>query len=88
MVQPHNITIYFLLEGGIFGTVLFALYWIKIFIVSFKMKNFREVLFLIAVIVVNQYDSLLIVQPGAAFIVWLLVFISSENQKCSGEINE
>lgn len=88
LVQPHNITIYFLLEGGIFGTVLFALYWIKIFMVSFKMKSFREVLFLIAVIVVNQYDSLLIVQPGAAFIVWLLVFISSENQKCSGEINE
>lgn len=52
------------------------------------MKNLREMLFLIAVVVVNQYDSLLIVQPGAAFIVWLLVFISSENQKCSGEINE
>lgn len=68
--------------------MLLVLYWIRFFIKSSKMKNLREMLFLIAVVVVNQYDSLLIVQPGAAFIVWLLVFISSENQKCSGEINE
>ena len=88
LVQPHNITIYFLLEGGLVGTLLLVLYWIRIFIKSSKMKNLREMLFLIAVVVVTQYDSLLIVQPGAAFIVWLLVFISSENQKCSGEINE
>lgn len=88
LVQPHNITVYFLLEGGLVGTVLFALYWMRTFMKSFNMKNLREVLFLVAVIVVNQYDSMFIVQPGAAFIVWLLVFISSKNQKCNGEINE
>lgn len=87
LVQPHNVTIYVLLEGGMVGLFVAALYWVRCGYTAFKAHDFELIMFLFAVLALNQYDSLLIVQPGTAGLWWILVFIAMSKLK-QGKIKQ
>lgn len=79
LVQPHNSYMYLLLEAGIIGLLLF----LAIFIKAFNMikaqasdnKRYRYLLVLF-IVVLNYFDSVLIIQPGSAGLWWLLLFFA------------
>lgn len=78
LVQPHNSFLYILMECGLIG--LGAI--ISIFITSLKRiinnKNFRwiyKTLFVGTVFFLNCLDSVFFVQPGTAFVFWIMLLL-------------
>lgn len=73
IVQPHNTFIYILVELGIVGLILFSLIFIKYFVRGIKNHNMTAILVLFVIIFVNLFDSVMIVEPGVALILWVLI---------------
>ena len=76
LVQPHNTFLYLLMETGIIGVILFVLCLSKRFFYLCNTKKYILLMFFGTVVFVNLFDSVMIVQPGTASIIWLLIFIN------------
>lgn len=77
LVQPHNTFLYLLMETGILGVILFVLCLSKRFFYLCNTKKYTLLIFLGTIVFVNFFDSVMIVQPGTASIIWLLIFINA-----------
>ena len=89
LVQPHNSFLYMLMESGLCGTTLVVAALMKGLGKCIKKKSNRwlfRVIFIGAFIVLNCLDSVFFVQPGTAYLFWLLFFLMLEdNEKNSME---
>ncbi|MGI6696605.1 MAG: O-antigen ligase family protein [Christensenellales bacterium] len=76
LVQPHNTLIYLSHETGLVGAILFIL-----FFVCMQMKLCKErrpmiiSVFLWGFLVVNLFDSIVIIHPLASAVMWTLLFL-------------
>lgn len=87
MVQPHNSFLYTLVETGVLGIAFFAVFFILV--VFCIMKNGKEkrdhallkkLIVVGVVLVVNCLDSVFYVQPGVAFVYWLILLLLVEEK--------
>lgn len=74
LVQPHNTFFYFLLEMGLISVVFLLLILLKYFAIGVKEKKWMSCMTILCIIFVNCFDSILVVQPGIAGLIWFLVF--------------
>lgn len=80
LVQPHNVYYYYLLEVGLIAFILFILPFIKYFILSYKRKNIWLFTLSILFLVENHGDSIMIVEPGVAAVLYTLIFVMANSQ--------
>lgn len=73
IVQPHNTYIYILVELGIIGLIIFLLIFTKYLIREIKRHNFMAMLVLGVILFINLFDSVFIVEPGVALVLWVLI---------------
>ena len=77
LVQPHNSFLYYLLELGSIGLMLILAIISKNVIHRFPSKRFIDAFVLVGtVVVVNLFDSILIVEPGISFVMWLIILLT------------
>ena len=82
LVQPHNSFIYVLVETGMIGLLLFAIFFIIAIYRMIKGKKGKRItglLFFGIMILVNCFDSVFFVQPGVAGLYWLLALLVIES---------
>lgn len=72
LVQPHNTYVYLLLETGICGIAIFAIFALR----SIKNKNRINTFLILFILLENCFDSVFIVEPGSAFLWWTIYFIA------------
>lgn len=75
LVQPHNTFIYFLMEIGFVGVYFFCRMLYKIYKNSGENKS-SLMLVLISIICMSMLESALILEPGIACTLWLMLFYS------------
>lgn len=76
LVQPHNTFLYLLMETGVVGTSIFILCIFKRIAYIFKTRKWLLMVLIATYIFINLFDSVMIVQPGTASIIWMLIFIN------------
>lgn len=83
LVQPHNSYYYFLLESGVVGLGLLLYPFVRGIKDAFKSSDKLYLIYIFTFMFVNCFDSVLIVQPGAAGILWLMFFTTNYIKKPS-----
>lgn len=76
LVQPHNTILYFLLELGVIGVFLFIVIIYK----NIKLQDsnlINRVILIGTIFLVNLLDSIFIIEPGVALIMWIMILFSS-----------
>ena len=75
LVHPHNVYFYYLLETGIVSVILFVLPFFKYFLNAIRTKNFWHFILIFVVLFINFFDSVMIVEPGVASILYVTLFL-------------
>ena len=79
LVQPHNIFVYFLLEIGITGVALFLGYFVHLFVSARQYVSGAQIrrfgLLLVAVLLLNCFDSVFIINVASTFW-WTLILLA------------
>lgn len=75
LVQPHNTFVYYLMETGLVGLTFFCSIFLKTYKKSKQNKTTLS-LVLISILCISMLESALILEPGIACTLWLMLFYS------------
>lgn len=75
LIQPHNTYFYYLLETGVVSLLLFLLPFLKYLWKAIRRYQFWYFVFIISILFINAFDSVLIVEPGVAGVIYTYCFL-------------
>ena len=89
LVQPHNTYIYWLLEAGIVGLILYVALLKGVWVDSSNVstKNVRQSrMTCVMFIALGMIEATVLIQPGSAGLWWIVLFISVLSTNCEDSI--